>query len=132
MFSKNVKILVIDDMKTMRMVMKKCLKQLGYENIEEADDGESAWPLFQQAKSGGSPFQLILSDWNMPKMKGIELLEKIRQIDKEVPFVMVTAESEKSQVVEAIQKGVTHYITKPFTKDTVEERLGQVYQKVSG
>ena len=79
MYAPETKILVIDDMKTMRMVMKKCLKELGFTNLAEADDGETAWPLIDQEASAGTPFQLILSDWNMPKLSGLDLLKKIRR-----------------------------------------------------
>src|SRR4051794_24416173 len=109
MFDKNAKILIVDDMKTMRMVLRKALKDLGFEDIAEADDGATAWPLIEQAVSAGQPFDVILSDWNMPKMQGVELLKKVRSHPRilSMPFVMVTAESEKSQVLEAAQSGVT-------------------------
>ncbi len=131
MFPANTKILVVDDMKTMRMVMKKTLKALGFENVTEADDGETAWPLIQQSASSGEGFQLILSDWNMPKVQGIELLRRVRSDDKtkNTVFIMVTAESEKGQVKEAAQLGVDQYVIKPFTPDSVKEKLEFVYNK---
>jgi two-component system, chemotaxis family, chemotaxis protein CheY len=132
MFAPNTKILVIDDMKTMRIVMKKALKQLGYEKVEEASDGDVALIMLQEAAQSGSAFELILSDWNMPKLKGIDLLRQIRANDKlkKTPFVMVTAESEKAQVLEAIKAGVNNYISKPFTAETVQQRLKAVHDKL--
>lgn len=134
MFPANTKILVVDDMKTMRLIMKKTLKDLGFASIEDADDGTTAWAMIEQAASSGTPYQLILSDWNMPKLPGIELLKKVRGHDsvKETPFLLVTAESEKEQVMEAIKMGVNQYITKPFTPNTVKEKLEVVYQKING
>lgn len=133
MFPKNCKILIVDDMKTMRMVMKKNLKECGFENITEADDGATAWPLIEQAGFSGSPFQLILSDWNMPKLAGIELLRKVRAHAAlgKTPFVLVTAETEKEQIVEAIKAGVNNYVMKPFTLDSLREKLEAVHKKVS-
>ena len=133
MFPPNARILVIDDMKTMRMVMKKSLKQLGYQNISEADDGETAWPMIEQAVSSGEPFDLVLSDWNMPKMQGVDLLKKVRANPKTatLPFILVTAESEKDQVQDALKSGVSHYVVKPFTTDVIEQRLKAVYAKVA-
>lgn len=133
MYESNTKILVVDDMKTMRMVMKKALKELGFTNVFEADDGESAWPMIEQAASGGEPFGLILSDWNMPKMEGIELLRKVRTNQRlsKTPFILVTAESEKSQVMEAMKLGVSNYVIKPFTADDIKEKLRQVYDRAA-
>jgi two-component system, chemotaxis family, chemotaxis protein CheY len=134
MYAPETKILVIDDMKTMRMVMKKCLKELGFTNLAEADDGETAWPLIDQEASAGTPFQLILSDWNMPKLSGLDLLKKIRKDErvKAVPFLLITAESDKGQVMEAIKAGVSNYLVKPFTADQVKEKLEAVHKKLGG
>ena len=133
MFPANTKILVVDDMKTMRMVMKKILVELGFSNIVEADDGSTAWIAIEEANNSGQPFGVILSDWNMPKMQGIELLQKVRSHPKmsNTPFLLVTAESEKDQVVSAVKAGVSNYIIKPFTKDTVREKLLAVYNKIT-
>jgi len=133
MFPKNCKILIIDDMKTMRMVMKKHLKTIGFADITEADDGATAWPLIEMAASGGAPFQLILSDWNMPQMQGIDLLKKVRAHNslKKSPFIMVTAETEKTQIMEAIKAGVSNYLMKPFTVESLTERLEQTYKKIN-
>ena len=117
MFPADTKILVVDDMLTMRKLVIRCLKDLGYSNITDADDGETAWPILETAAKGGIPFQLVISDWNMPKLPGIELLKKVRGSDvtKGVPFVFITAEAEMQQVMEAIKSGASNYIAKPFT-----------------
>ena len=133
MLQKNARILVVDDMKTMRMVLKKSLRELGYENVTEADDGETAWPLIEASLSGGQVFEAIFSDWNMPKMQGIDLLRLVRghpQL-KAIPFVLVTAETEKSQIVEAAKAGVSNYLMKPFTTQSLGEKITAVFKKRS-
>lgn len=129
MFPKDTKILVVDDMMTMRKLVRKTLQDLGFSNISEADDGERAWPEIEKALSIGAPFQLVISDWNMPKLSGIDLLKKIRGKDetKALPFILLTAEAEKAQVMTAIQAGVNAYITKPFAPATLSEKLGAVW-----
>ena len=128
MFDPKTKILVIDDMLTMRKVVSKCCRDLGFSDITEAPNGEEAWTKIQEANP---PFQLIISDWNMPKLSGVELLKKVRADARfsKTPFVLVTAESEKEQVVEAIKAGVTNYVTKPFTVDTLREKLEAAHKK---
>ena len=132
MFPATCKILVVDDMKTMRMVMKKNLRECGFTNITEADDGATAWPLIEQASHSGSQFQLILSDWNMPVLAGIELLKKVRSHPAlaKTPFLLVTAETEKTQIVEAIRAGVSNYVMKPFTAEILKKKLEDVHKKV--
>lgn len=112
MFDFKIKVLVVDDFPTMRRIVKNLLKQLGFENIDEADDGVNA---LAKLKNGG--FGLVVSDWNMPNMEGIDLLRAVRQEPsvKDIPFLMVTAEAEKEKVIEAIKAGVDNYIVKPFT-----------------
>ena len=131
MFSAKTKTLVVDDMMTMRKIVKKCLKDICQIDATEADDGQTAWVHIEEALNSGTPFDLIISDWNMPGMKGIDLLRKVRShpVMKTVPFILVTAESEKSQVVEGIQEGVSAYIVKPFSPDTLSQRLNEVYAK---
>ncbi len=134
MFPAGTKILVVDDMLTMRKIISKNLKDLTLTNITEANDGAVAWPTLQEAHSKGEPFQLVLSDWNMPQLSGLEFLKKCRADDrfKQLPFILITAESEKSQVIEALQSGVSHYIVKPFTPDQLRERLEGAYKKHFG
>ncbi len=131
MFPASTKILVVDDMMTMRKLVKKSLTELGFNNITEAKDGMDAWSKIELALKEGKPYELVLCDWNMPNMRGIELLKKVRhdsQFTEKLPFVMITAESEKGQVMSAIQEKVTGYIVKPFTTDTMKQRLEAAYQ----
>lgn len=131
MFKKESKILVVDDMLTMRKIISKALREMGYTNITEADDGINAWPVIEKARDAGQPFDLVLSDWNMPQLKGIELLKKVREDAKlkGTPFVLITAESEKSQVIEALKLDVSNYIVKPFTAAQLKEKLETAYKK---
>ena len=116
-------VLVVDDFATMRRIVKGALKQLGFKNIIEANDGITALSELKKEKVG-----LILSDWNMPKMNGLELLKLVRGDDnfKEIPFIMVTAEGQKSNVVQAVQAGVDNYVIKPFTPDTLKDKIQKV------
>lgn len=125
--AKNLNFLVVDDMKTMRMIVRSCLKPLGVESIHEADDGDTAWEVLQN----NSDIDVIVSDWNMPRMTGVELLKKCRNNDswKDVAFLMVTAEQEITQVKEAIQEGVDGYVVKPFNPTSFKERLDLVLKK---
>ncbi|MCW7753636.1 chemotaxis response regulator CheY [Desulfobotulus sp. H1] len=119
----SIKILVVDDFATMRRILKNILKQLGFTNITEADDGTTAL----EALSKNS-FDLIISDWNMPKMTGLELLKKVRSDPayKNIPFLMVTAEAQKQNVIEAVQAGVSNYVVKPFTAEAIAEKLEKI------
>ena len=118
----NMKVLIVDDFATMRRIVKNILRQLGFTDISEADDGKTALRALKKEK-----FDLILSDWNMPEMPGIELLKAVRADDelKDIPFLMVTAEAEKGNIVEAVKLGVSNYIVKPFTAETMSEKLGR-------
>lgn len=126
MFNFKIRVLVVDDFPTMRRIVKNLLKQLGFENIEEAENGEEA---LKKLKSGD--YGLIVSDWNMPVMEGIELLKNIRNDPqlKDIPFLMVTAEAEKEKVIEAIKAGVDNYVVKPFTGEVLKEKLEKIAQK---
>ena len=120
----NMKILVVDDFSTMRRIVKNILKQLGYENVEEAENGADA---YERAKAGDIAF--IITDWNMPIMDGLGFLKKIRsdaQI-RNLPVLMVTAEAEKEKVVAAIQAGVNNYIVKPFTAATLKDKMDKIF-----
>lgn len=125
MLPQKAKILVVDDMSTMRKLIKKSLTELGYTEVVEAVDGEDAWTKIGDALKTDKPVQLVLSDWNMPKMKGIDLLIKVRGTvgTKSLPFVLLTAESEKDQVANALKAGVNAYLLKPFTKDQLAEKI---------
>jgi two-component system chemotaxis response regulator CheY len=117
--------LVVDDFATMRRIVKNILKQLGYENILEADDGSSALEVLKREK-----IQFIISDWNMPQMSGIELLKTVRATEewKDLPFLMVTAEGQKENVIEAVKNRVNNYILKPFTPETLMEKINKIFE----
>jgi two-component system, chemotaxis family, chemotaxis protein CheY len=119
----SMKVLVVDDFATMRRIVKGVLKQLGFSNIIEAEDGNAA--LGELKKDN---FGLIVSDWNMPNMTGLDLLKAVRGDTslKSIPFLMVTAEGQKENVIEAVKAGVTNYIVKPFTPETFGEKLKKV------
>ena len=119
----SITILVVDDFSTMRKIIKNNLKQLGFSNIIEAEDGQLALEELKKNK-----VDLIISDWNMPNINGLELLKAVRGDEglKQIPFVMVTAEGQKDNVMEAAKAGVSNYIVKPFTPDTFEEKLKKV------
>jgi len=122
-FDKSMSILVVDDFKTMRRIIRGLLNEIGFTNIDEASDGGEALTK-AQAKS----YHLIISDWNMEPMSGIQLLEKVRAIDRysSTPFIMVTAENKLENVVEAKKRGVDDYIVKPFNAKTLESKLSNV------
>lgn len=134
MFAPNTKFLVVDDFATMRKIIKKVLTELGYSNIEEADDGIKALPMLQEASKGGAPFEFVISDWNMPGMAGIDLLKACKADDKlkHLPFMLVTAESEQKNIVEAAKAGVSDYVVKPFNAATLKEKLTKIYAKHNG
>lgn len=119
----SIKILIVDDFATMRRILKNILKQLGFKNFVEADDGTTAWNMLEEQS-----ISLIISDWNMPKMTGIELLKKVRASDayKKIPFLMVTAEAQKQNVIEAVQAGVSNYVVKPFTAEAISDKLEKI------
>jgi two-component system chemotaxis response regulator CheY len=120
----NMKVLVVDDFATMRRIIKNVLKQIGFTNVVEADDGTTALSVLKDNR-----VDLIISDWNMPKMTGLDFLKRVRgdESTKDIPFVMVTAEAQKDNVLQAVQAGVSNYIVKPFTADTVKEKLAKVF-----
>jgi two-component system, chemotaxis family, chemotaxis protein CheY len=122
-----MKILVVDDFSTMRRIVKNVLKQLGFENIEEAEDGAQAL-----AKLKNGSFSFMVSDWNMPNMDGLDLLKAVRQDPalKALPILMVTAEAEKDKVVTAIQAGVNNYVVKPFTAEVFKEKMDRIFEKL--
>jgi two-component system chemotaxis response regulator CheY len=120
----NMKVLIVDDFATMRRILKNILKQIGFKNISEADNGKAALKELKNEK-----FDLVLCDWNMPEMPGIELLNQVRSDDqlRGIPFVMVTAEAKKENILEAVKAGVSSYIVKPFTAETVSEKLKKIF-----
>ncbi|MCA1794447.1 MAG: chemotaxis response regulator CheY [Desulfotignum sp.] len=119
----SIKVLIIDDFATMRRILKNILKQLGFRNLVEADDGTTAWEVLEN-----QTIDLIISDWNMPKMTGLELLKKVRADSRyaKTPFLMVTAEAQKQNVIEAVQAGVSNYVVKPFTAEAISDKLEKI------
>ncbi|HIK73639.1 MAG: chemotaxis response regulator CheY [Alcanivorax sp.] len=124
---KGMSILVVDDFPTMRRIVRSLLKELGFTNVEEAEDGQEAL-----GKLKGGDFEFVVSDWNMPNLDGLEMLKQIRADDatKALPVLMVTAEAKKENIVAAAQAGANGYIVKPFTAATLEEKLNKIFEKL--
>lgn len=120
----NIRILVVDDFSTMRRIIKNILRQLGFNNVVEADDGTTAWDVLNKDR-----IEFIISDWNMPQMTGIELLRKVRSSEEfgDLPFLMVTAEAQQENIIEAVQAKVSNYIVKPFTADTMKQKIDKIF-----
>lgn len=124
---KNMKILIVDDFSTMRRIIKNLLRDLGFTNTVEADDGQTALPKLQ---AGGIDF--LVTDWNMPGMTGLDLLKAVREDANlmSLPVLMVTAEAKREQIVEAAQAGVNGYVIKPFTAATLKEKIDKIFERV--
>jgi len=122
-----MKILIVDDFSTMRRIIKNLLRDLGFSNTAEADDGVSALPMLQNGQ-----FDFLVTDWNMPGMTGIDLLKAVRADDKlkDLPVLMVTAEAKRDQIVEAAQAGVNGYVVKPFTAAVLKEKIEKIFERV--
>ncbi|HVL00325.1 MAG TPA: chemotaxis response regulator CheY [Dongiaceae bacterium] len=122
-----MKILIVDDFSTMRRIIKNLLRDLGFTNTQEADDGSSALPLLK-----ASDFDFLITDWNMPGMTGIDLLKAVRSDDKlkSLPVLMVTAEAKREQIIEAAQAGVNGYVVKPFTAQALKEKIEKIFERV--
>jgi two-component system, chemotaxis family, chemotaxis protein CheY len=118
-----MKFLVVDDFSTMRRIVKNLLHDLGYPNVTEADDGKTALPMLQ-----GGGFDFLISDWNMPGMSGLDLIKAVRSDAKlaKLPVLMLTAEAKREQIIEAAQAGVNGYVIKPFTAETLKEKLDKI------
>jgi two-component system, chemotaxis family, chemotaxis protein CheY len=124
--NRDMKILVVDDFSTMRRIVKNLLKELGFSHFDEADDGATAWPMVQTGK-----YDFIVSDWNMPQMTGLQLLKNVRADAKlkDTPFLLITAEAKRSQILEAAQAGVDGYIVKPFTAATLNAKIQKIFER---
>lgn len=122
---KDLRFLVVDDFSTMRRIVKNLLQDIGYTNIAEADDGKTAVPMLQTGN-----YDVLITDWNMPEMPGLDLLKFIRADEKlkTLPVLMVTAEAKREQIVEAAQAGVSGYVIKPFTAETLKAKLEKMLQ----
>ena len=134
MFPPRTKFLVVDDMSTFRAMVKQSLIDLGFKNVMEASNGNDAFDLLNDAEVKLAAFDIVLCDWNMPKMSGIDLLKKVRaeQWGTKLPFVMLTAEAELEKVKEALDHQVTGYIVKPVSANTLKDKLIGIHKKLSG
>ncbi|MBQ7618440.1 MAG: chemotaxis response regulator CheY [Desulfovibrio sp.] len=123
-FNPNMRVLIVDDFATMRRIVRNILRQIGISNVVEADDGTTAWDILNREK-----IDFIVSDWNMPKMPGIDLLRKVRASEQfaALPFLMVTAEAQQENIIEAVQAKVSNYIVKPFTADTLKQKIDKIF-----
>ena len=123
---KNMKVLVVDDFSTMRRIVKNLLRDLGFTNLQEADDGSTALPMLQNGD-----FDFVVTDWNMPGMQGIDLLKAIRADAKlaHIPVLLITAEAKKEQIIMAAQAGVNGYIVKPFTAGTLKTKIDKIFER---
>jgi two-component system chemotaxis response regulator CheY len=124
----NMKFLVVDDFSTMRRIVRNLLKELGFTNVDEAEDG-----IVALQKLRGEQFDFIVSDWNMPNMTGIDLLKAIRADAalKHLPVLMVTAEAKKENIIEAAKAGANGYVVKPFTAATLDEKLNKIFKTMN-
>lgn len=125
--NKDMKILVVDDFSTMRRIIKNLLRDLGFTNTDEADDGNTALPMLQTGK-----YDFLVTDWNMPGMTGIDLLKHVRADEnlKSLPVLMVTAEAKRDQIVAAAQAGVNGYVVKPFTAAVLKEKIDKIFERI--
>ena len=123
-YNPNMRVLIVDDFATMRRIIRNILRQLGFTNFVEADDGVQAWEVLQRDR-----IEFIVSDWNMPNMTGIDLLRRVRgdQRTAHIPFLMVTAEAQQENILEAVQARVSNYIVKPFTADTLRQKIDKIF-----
>lgn len=127
MADKNLRFLVVDDFSTMRRIVRNLLKDLGFNNVEEAEDGQDALNKLRE-----SPFNFVISDWNMPNIDGLQLLNEIRKSPDlaDLPVLMVTAEAKKENIIAAAQAGANGYVVKPFTAAILEEKLNKIFEKL--
>ncbi|HEY6611672.1 MAG TPA: chemotaxis response regulator CheY [Pseudomonas sp.] len=127
MADKNMSMLVVDDFPTMRRIVRSLLKELGFTNVEEAEDGQDALNKLRSGK-----FEFVVSDWNMPNLDGLDMLKQIRADDnlKHLPVLMVTAEAKKENIIAAAQAGANGYVVKPFTAAILEEKLNKIFEKL--
>lgn len=123
-FDPNMRVLVVDDFSTMRRIVKNILRQIGFTNIVEADDGTTAWEVLNK-----DHIEFVISDWNMPQMTGIELLRKVRSSEEfaDMPFLMVTAEAQQENIIEAVQAKVSNYVVKPFTAEIMKQKIDKIF-----
>lgn len=137
MFPADTKFLVVDDFATMRKIIRKALLELGYSQVEEADDGKPALEMLKKSAAIGKPFHIVISDWNMPTLSGFELLKSCKNDPqlRSLPFVLITTEGEQKNILEAAKAGVSDYMVKPFNAEALRMKLEKVwfrhYQKAA-
>lgn len=133
MFKPSTKFLIVDDHLTMRLIIRKTLSELGYENTIEAADGLIALNILNQHAQTSEPVEFIISDWNMPNMQGIDFLKKCRadKIFEKIPFVLITAEDDQAKIIDAVTAGVTDYIIKPFSPAMLKSKFETYYKKLN-
>lgn len=126
---KDIRILVVDDFSTMRRIIKNLLRDLGFTNVDEADDGKTALPLLKHGR-----VDFLITDWNMPGMSGIDLIREVRSDPRlaHIPILMVTAEAKREQIITAAQAGVNGYIVKPFTAAVLKEKIDKIFERLQG
>ena len=133
MFHNHTRILIVDDMPSLRDLLRAYLRRIGFRNISEADNGRIAYQAMLSAKTAGAPFELVISDWNMPELDGLELLKLVRSSPewKLLPFIILTTESEKGKVIEAVVAGASNYMVKPVEEEMLKDKLKKVWDKVA-
>lgn len=129
MIPTSIRILLVDDMIAMRQMIRGMLREQRFTEVFEAENGEAAWRLFEQKKQAGEPFDLVLADYNMPVMTGLDLLKKVREADPEIPFVMITADAEINQISDALKLGVSNYLVKPLSPSTFFAKFEAAWKK---
>lgn len=132
MFHSASKILIIDDTSSLRDLLKAYLRRMGFWNIHEAENGQDGLDKLWAAQNGNDPFHLVISDWNMPELSGIDLLRRVRMVPdwKNLPFLLLTTESEKAKIVEAVQAHVSNYMVKPIDEETLKEKLSKIWERL--
>lgn len=131
MFPKTTRILIVDDMSTMRLRIMNQLRVMGFGSIYQASNGQEAFSILERHAADGKPIDLIISDWNMPVMSGLDFLVKVKaeKSFSQLPFIMATAEGEKQQVMRAVVSGVTDYIIKPIDREVLQKKLVQLWER---
>ncbi|MBL7557157.1 MAG: response regulator [Bdellovibrionaceae bacterium] len=131
MFPTTTRVLIVDDMASIRDLVRNQLRAMNFNEIIEAEDGVQAWSIIENQYAQANPVELVISDWNMPNMKGLDLLKKVRSSQQfvQLPFILLTSEAEREQVTEAVMAGVSQYIVKPFSGKVFEEKMKTAYQK---
>lgn len=130
MFDSDIRILLAEDTEITRTITRKMLNKMGFNWVDEATDGKAAWELFQQAAPTSKRYQLVIADWNMPGLNGIELLQKIQSLEehKHTPFILLTSNIGREHVIEAIKQGVVHYVAKPFPVASLQKKLFEAWE----